>query len=1433
MKDKNKASTKKDARSGRARRVKATGLGGGKAGSGGARSTGRSAQTPAPAQTEARLQAIFNGSRDAIGVSKAGVHVLVNPAYRALFGFPPDADLAGTSILNLIAPERRDQIKEHVAHRARGKAVPAAYETRGLRVDGSEFDMEVNASLYREGEDDLTLVILRDITERKRAAQEIAERGATLRQIMDTASVAIFLVDRSGHITHANRRMAEMFRCSMEDLVGSEYVGLVHPSERETGRGKMLALLASEIPSVDLERHYWRRDGTEFWGHLAGRRYHDVQGTEMGLIGVITDIDKRKRVEELLTESEAKYRRLYNETPVLLHSIDRNGVLVEVNAHWLRTLGYERNEVIGRKVTDFLAAASRKYAQEVIQPAFFRDGSVKDIPYQFVKKDGTVVNVLLSATAERDAAGNIVRSQAVIADITERKQAEDQLRESEEKFRALVESSYDWIWAVDENGLYTYASPRVKDILGYAAEEVVGKTPFDFMPPKERERVARDFGKVVSKKEPLVSLENINLRKDGRAVILETNGMPIFDLEGFFKGYRGIDRDITERKRTEDLLRRSEARYRMLYEGTPVMMHSIDAEGKLVSVSDYWLTTLGYSRDEVLGRRSTDFLDEQSSTYASTVVLPEFMGTGVCTDIPYTFVKKNGECISTLLSAIAERDGTGKVVRSLAVIVDITERKRTEQALRESEERYRQLFNAESDAIFLIDNETGRILMANAAAAALYGFSEEELLAKKNSDLSAEPSETRKVTEETPVIKDNAITIPLRYHCKKDGTVFPVEITGRFFTYKDRPVHIAAIRDITERKRAEEALRQSEKMLQTIIDAEPECVKLLDENANLIMMNRAGLDMLQVDTLEQVKGQCVCPMVTSEYREVFLDLTKRAFQGESGTLIFEMVGLKGRHLWMETHAVPLRNEKDEITALLAVTRDITERKKAEEALRESEERFRAITMTASDAILLMDDKEKIVYWNPAAERIFGYSADEAVGRALHEFLAPRRMHDEYRKGFARFVKTGQGPVINRSVEMVAMKKDGTEFPMEVSTSAMNIGGTWHALGIVRDVTERKQLEQEQLKGQKLESIGTLAGGIAHDFNNLLQGIFGYISMAKLTIDQREKSLAMLEQAEKALHRSVNLTSQLLTFSKGGKPVKKVLDLRPVIEDAVKFSLSGSRVSYDISFGDDLCAVDADEGQIGQVVQNIVLNAEQSMPLGGKIEIAAKNVPPARAAGLPLAAQDGLVEIVVRDQGTGIPPEHLPRIFDPYFTTKEKGSGLGLATSYSIVNNHNGMIVVSSELGKGSTFTIYLPATRAAQEQKAASGTCATGRTCRVLVMDDEQIIRVVAEELLRELGHEAEFAEHGDSAIEMYKQAKAAGKPFDVVILDLTIRGGKGGNETLRELLAIDPGVKAVVSSGYSDDEVIANYRKHGFRSFLKKPYNMGDLARVLDDVMA
>ena len=519
-----------------------------------------------------------------------------------------------------------------------------------------------------------------------------------------------------------------------------------------------------------------------------------------------------------------------------------------------------------------------------------------------------------------------------------------------------------------------------------------------------------------------------------------------------------------------------------------------------------------------------------------------------------------------------------------------------------------------------------------------------------------------------------------------------------------------------------------------------------------------------------------------------------------------------------------------------LSREIEEHKQAEERLVKSEEFIRNILNSVDDGFIVLDRDYRILTANTAYCLQLRRSRSEVIGGRCHELS-----HGRSRPCF----EAGEDCAVQRVFEsgqphsVVHMHFSATGEAAYVENKAYPLrdrdGRVASAIEVINDITEKRLLEEERLKTQKLQSIGTLAGGIAHDFNNLLQGVLGYISIAKLAAGQREKSVAALENAEKALRLSVKLTNQLLTFAKGGKPVKRPITLLPLIENAVKFALSGSHTDYRVTADDGLWMIDADEGQIGQVVQNIAMNAGQAMPEGGRVEILARNVH-APGNDLPQNLRPGpYVEIAIKDSGVGIPEQDLSRIFDPYFTTKEKGSGLGLATSYSIMANHDGVIDVRSEVGRGTTFLLYVPAMGpepgGEHAGQAAGGPAESGARRRILVMDDEPVIRAVAQELMMNLGHDAEFAAHGAEAIEKYQAAQRSGRPFDAVILDLTIRGGMGGAETLRRLRELDPAVKAIVSSGYSDDAMIADHRKQGFQAFLKKPYDIDTLRDTLNSV--
>lgn len=371
---------------------------------------------------------------------------------------------------------------------------------------------------------------------------------------------------------------------------------------------------------------------------------------------------------------------------------------------------------------------------------------------------------------------------------------------------------------------------------------------------------------------------------------------------------------------------------------------------------------------------------------------------------------------------------------------------------------------------------------------------------------------------------------------------------------------------------------------------------------------------------------------------------------------------------------------------------------------------------------------------------------------------------------------------------------------------------------------------------KLESVGMLAGGIAHDFNNMLTGIMGNIGLAKLEAPPGGKLHNRLEEAEKASMRAKGLTQQLLTFARGGAPVKKTVSMAGLVRDSVSLALRGSDTRCEFSLPEGLLAAEVDDGQIGQVVANLVINAVEATPGGGVLHVDARNTVVGDEDALPLP-EGRYVQITVKDQGIGIPKEYLGRLFEPYFSTKGSHRGLGLATSYSIVKNHGGHIAVESEVGLGTTFHVYLPASAAPApapapaEVQGEQGGPLVGEG-RILVMDDDEAIRTLLMALLSHAGYNVEVCRDGAEAIEKYADARAAGEPFDAVIMDMTIPGGMGGREAIRELLRIDPQVKAIVSSGYANDPLMADHRKYGFKGVVTKPYKVRDMVDVLRRVI-
>jgi two-component system cell cycle sensor histidine kinase/response regulator CckA len=495
-------------------------------------------------------------------------------------------------------------------------------------------------------------------------------------------------------------------------------------------------------------------------------------------------------------------------------------------------------------------------------------------------------------------------------------------------------------------------------------------------------------------------------------------------------------------------------------------------------------------------------------------------------------------------------------------------------------------------------------------------------------------------------------------------------------------------------------------------------------------------------------------------------------------------------------------------------------RKALRNLWEMKERAQVTLQSITDGVIATDTGRKILLVNRAAETITGWPSKEALGKSLDEVFrldrpggdtaspggpsAPGFRTLVSRPGEERLIEAIDAPILDRS------------------------GSPAGSVLVFRDVTEKARMEEELLRGNKLESLGVLAGGIAHDFNNLLTGILGNISLAMEMVDSHKRSYRRLEEAGKAALKAKDLATRLLTFSKGGKPIRKNVSVEEVLRDAVGFALRGTGVQCEFRVPEGGWAVYADAGQLGQVFHNLAINAVQAMPGGGNLCVSMENAR-VRDGEIPHVMAGNYVKIGMADEGTGIADDILPKIFDPYFTTKVKGSGLGLTTCYTILKNHGGNIFARSTVGAGTTFQIYLPATgEVLRKVDPPQAVVALPGSATVLLMDDEDVVRDVVGEMLTYLGYKPEFARHGEEAISKYEEAAQGPGAFDLVILDLIIPGGMGGKETASRILEKHPKARIIVSSGYSNDPIMSHYKEHGFVGVLAKPYKLGELSHVL-----
>ena len=766
-----------------------------------------------------------------------------------------------------------------------------------------------------------------------------------------------------------------------------------------------------------------------------------------------------------------------------------------------------------------------------------------------------------------------------------------------------------------------------------------------------------------------------------------------------------------------------------------------------------------------------------------------------------------------------------------SIIHDITERKKSESALIESEDKFRCIVESSPIAKYFYKLEKNKLILtgANPSADRIIGISHKSLIGKT-------------IEEAFPALVNTGIPEMYRKIAKGELTTQHFEVPysdGRFqgeydvTAFKTGPNTIAVdFTEISARKKMERALieakekaEENEEQLRAIFNNSKDAI-VISKKGIVVLVNNSYLELFGYSKPDEIIGRSILTNIAPSEVNKIKDFITRRYSDLDAPYYYESTGLRinGTEFPFEVNVgmYELKGEKYSV----GIVRDITERKLAETALKNSEEKFAKAFLASPDILFLTSLENGIITEiNERTEKILGYKRDEIIGNSpkdlnLWEDLSLR---DKYIEQIRK-----NGSIHDLDANFIT--KTGDIVNSLLSAEIIELHGEKFILGTIRDITERKKMEEELQRSQKLESLASLAGGIAHDFNNLLGGIFGYIELAEEMAtgsqlkDYLKKSISTIERAR-------DLSRQMITFAKGGTPNQSIGHLFPYIADTVKFALSGSNVSYEFDIANDLWMSYFDKNQIGQIIDNIVINAKQAMPEGGKLIISAKNAELSENAH-PILKSGKYVNISIKDNGSGISKDVIQRIFDPFFTTKQTGHGLGLSTCYSIIKKHGGSIDVESKINVGSTFHILLPAATGVAAEPVNKQTVSFKGHGIFVIMDDEEVMREVIGDMIKSLGYTVELFPDGYTSIDFFKNEIGKGRNIAGAILDLTIPGSMGGKEAVSLLKEISPETVFLATSGNSEDVVISRPKEFGFSASIAKPFKKFELMDLLQKYM-
>ena len=904
------------------------------------------------------------------------------------------------------------------------------------------------------------------------------------------------------------------------------------------------------------------------------------------------------------------------------------------------------------------------------------------------------------------------------------------------------------------------------------------------------------------------------------AIYFETPNSPDDNHRKLIESVAHIASIAITKHREEKATQASDQRYRILTDQAADAFFVHDKNSQLIEVNRRACEILGYSREELLQKRVTDI--EKDFDPKGFDELLQLLRPGQIKTVIGQHERKDGTRFP-VENRIGAFEVNGQILYH-ALCRDITDRKRAADAL----EMFRTLVDRVNDSIEVIDPETGRFLDINEKACADLGYTREELLSLAVIDVDpTQDAESFKARKDK--LWDTGALMHESTYRRKDGTTYPVEINMKW-VWLDRDYVVAVVRDITERKRTESALRESEHQYAELVnnidgivweaDARVHTVSFVSFQAHRILgypvsdwMNSKTFwqDHLHPDDRDAaIKAYASCKQM-----------------GTAHDFEYRMMAADGRTVWIHDF-VSVLLENGSVSTMRGIMVDVTDKKNAETELRKREDRFRLLIENASDMVSVINSAGVVSFQSPSASRILGYPPDEMINKSGLDAVHP----EDTARVQAALKNIMANPGLPISVEYRSHHSDGTwRYLQSVGRSIPGESPDGFIIVNSRDITETRKLEEQFRQSQKMEAIGQLAGGVAHDLNNILTVVHMQLDLLKhgdpLTAIQSESVLDI----EKASRRAADLTRQLLMFSRRQAAMKHDIDLNAVVTNITKMldRILGEDVSMQINYASRPLPVHADSGMLDQILLNLAVNSRDAMPTGGKllIETAVVDIDEFAASQKNHARVGHFACLIVSDTGNGIPPEVLPRIFEPFFTTKDigKGTGLGLATVFGIVQQHNGWINAYSEVGKGSTFRIYLPLQKEAEEVVAEKSQELKGGNETILLVEDEQSLRVLVRNVLTRLGYHVLEATTGLNAVAVWKDHQ---HDIKLLLTDLVMPDGMTGKQLAEILVKENPQLKVIYTSGYSRDFAGQGFPLQDGVNFLSKPFQAAKLAHAV-----